>query len=102
MRDVAIRTLLSPAGWIVGIAIFLYSKWAKAQYDALTVGACDLGIFYQAVQGWANGGWPMVPIKGYVQLRNVLWHWSYTNGTRAVKILPLCTLFLNDGMQVFR
>ncbi|MEU4625337.1 DUF2079 domain-containing protein [Actinoplanes sp. NPDC023801] len=68
VRDVAIRTLLSPAGWIVGIAIFLYSKWAKAQYDALTVGACDLGIFYQAVQGWANGGWPMVPIKGYVQL----------------------------------
>jgi uncharacterized membrane protein len=68
VRDAAIRTLLSPAGWIVGIAIFFFSKWAKAQYDALTVGACDLGIFYQAVQGWAGSGWPMVPIKGYVQL----------------------------------
>jgi uncharacterized membrane protein len=68
VRDAAIRTLLSPAGWIVGIAIFFFSKWARAQYDALTVGACDLGIFHQAVQGWASSGWPMVPIKGYVQL----------------------------------
>lgn len=50
------------------MAIFLFAPWARAQYDAYAVGACDLGIFYQAVQGWANGGWPMVPIKGYVQL----------------------------------
>ncbi|MBO3739325.1 DUF2079 domain-containing protein [Actinoplanes flavus] len=68
VRDAAIRTLLSPCGWIVGVAIYLFARWAQAQYDALTVGACDLGIFYQAVQGWANDGWPMVPIKGYVQL----------------------------------
>jgi hypothetical protein len=32
------------------------------------VGACDLGIFYQAVQGWAFHGWPYVAIKGYAQL----------------------------------
>ncbi|GLY01627.1 hypothetical protein Acsp01_20060 [Actinoplanes sp. NBRC 101535] len=34
----------------------------------MSVGACDLGIFYQAVQGWAFGGWPYVPIKGYPQI----------------------------------
>ena len=68
VRDQATRILLSPCGWIVGIAIYLFGKWAKAQYYSLSVGACDLGIFYQAVQGWATGGWPMVPIKGYVQL----------------------------------
>lgn len=62
------RTLLSPCGYIVGIAIVLFARWARAQYEALSVGACDLGIFYQAVQGWAGSGWPMVPIKGYVQL----------------------------------
>ncbi|GAA1595961.1 DUF2079 domain-containing protein [Actinoplanes couchii] len=62
------RTLLSPCGWIVGLAIYFFAPWARAQYEALTVGACDLGIFYQAVQGWAHSGWPMVPIKGYVQL----------------------------------
>ncbi|TDC83497.1 DUF2079 domain-containing protein [Micromonospora sp. KC606] len=32
------------------------------------VGACDLGIFHQAVQGWAFDGWPHVPIKGFAQL----------------------------------
>ncbi|WP_430782901.1 DUF2079 domain-containing protein [Actinoplanes sp. G11-F43] len=62
------RTLLSPCGWIVALAIYFFSGWARAQYEAYSVGACDLGIFYQAVQGWATGGWPMVPIKGYVQL----------------------------------
>ncbi|MFC6565880.1 DUF2079 domain-containing protein [Actinoplanes utahensis] len=60
--------VLSPCTWIVGIAIVLFAGWARAQYEALTTGACDLGIFYQAVQGWAYGGWPYVPIKGYVQL----------------------------------
>jgi hypothetical protein len=37
-------------------------------WDQLQVGACDLGIFYQAVHGWAFHGWPYVPIKGYPQL----------------------------------
>jgi uncharacterized membrane protein len=59
---------LSPCTWLVlgGFAVL----WAFAynQYAQLQVGACDLGIFYQAVAGWAFHLYPYVPIKGYPQI----------------------------------
>lgn len=68
VRELAIKTALSPCTWIVLIALYIYARWARAQFLTFEVGACDLGIFHQAVQGWAYGGWPDVPIKGYPQL----------------------------------
>ncbi|WP_051797966.1 DUF2079 domain-containing protein [Catenuloplanes japonicus] len=50
------------------VALYVYGRWARAQFLTFDAGACDLGIFHQAVQGWAYGGWPDVPIKGYPQL----------------------------------
>lgn len=62
------QALRSPCTWIVVAALIVYGAFAYNQYRQLQVGACDLGIFYQAVQGWAFHGWPMVPIKGYVHM----------------------------------
>lgn len=62
------QALRSPCTWLVTAAILAYGAFAYNQYRQLQVGACDLGIFYQAVQGWAFHGWPMVPIKGYVHM----------------------------------
>lgn len=59
---------LSPCTWLVGVAFVVYAAFAYNQYRQFQVGACDLGIFYQTVQGWAFHGWPLVPIKGYSQL----------------------------------
>jgi uncharacterized membrane protein len=67
----AIRSVVtSPCTWLVVAAVAAYSAFAYVQYSSMAsaVGACDLGIFYQAVQGWADHGWPHVPIKGYPQL----------------------------------
>ncbi|MFI5838290.1 DUF2079 domain-containing protein [Catenuloplanes sp. NPDC051500] len=68
VRELAIRTALSPCTWIVLVALYIFGRWARAQFLTFDAGACDLGIFHQAVQGWAYGGWPDVPIKGYPQL----------------------------------
>ncbi|MFI5492079.1 DUF2079 domain-containing protein [Actinoplanes sp. NPDC051859] len=70
MRKYAVQTLRSPCTWIVAVAIYLFASWAHAQYVNMAgpVGACDLGIFYQAVQGWSTNGWPYVAIKGFPQL----------------------------------
>ncbi|GAB3956774.1 hypothetical protein GCM10027614_70200 [Micromonospora vulcania] len=52
------------------LAIYVLGRWSRAQVLEMhqAVGACDLGIFHQAVQGWAFDGWPDVPIKGFAQL----------------------------------
>jgi uncharacterized membrane protein len=68
VRESAIKTALSPCTWIVLVALYIFGRWARAQFLTFDAGACDLGIFHQAVQGWAYGGWPDVPIKGYPQL----------------------------------
>jgi uncharacterized membrane protein len=62
------QALRSPCTWLVTVAFVVYAAFAYNQYRQLQVGACDLGIFYQAVQGWAFHGWPYVPIKGYVHM----------------------------------
>jgi uncharacterized membrane protein len=62
------RLLLSPCTWLVLAAIWLYGAYAVHQYRQFQVGACDLGIFYQATQGWAFHLYPAVPIKGYAQI----------------------------------
>jgi uncharacterized membrane protein len=64
----ALRTVKSPCTWLVLAAFVLYAAFAYNQYQQLQVGACDLGIFYQAAHGWAFHLWPNVPIKGYSQI----------------------------------
>jgi uncharacterized membrane protein len=59
---------LSPCTWLVTGAFFVYWAFAYNQYMQLQVGACDLGIFYQATEGWAFHLYPYVPIKGYAQI----------------------------------
>lgn len=59
---------LSPCSWLLAAALTVYGLFTVNMWDQLQVGACDLGIFYQAVHGWAFHGWPYVPIKGYSQL----------------------------------
>ncbi|QMU67073.1 DUF2079 domain-containing protein [Streptacidiphilus sp. P02-A3a] len=49
-------------------AVTVYSIFAYHQYTQLQTGACDLGIFYQATEGWAFHGFPTDPIKGFPQL----------------------------------
>ncbi|QMU74547.1 DUF2079 domain-containing protein [Streptacidiphilus sp. PB12-B1b] len=62
------QAAVSPCTWLVGAAIAVYGVFAYHQYTQLQVGACDLGIFYQAAEGWAFHGFPYDPIKGYPQL----------------------------------
>jgi uncharacterized membrane protein len=62
------RAALSPCGWLVAAAVAVYGLFNLDMWNQMQVGACDLGIFYQAVHGWAFQGWPYVPIKGYSQL----------------------------------
>ncbi len=51
-------------------AILGYGIFATEEYDRLggPVSGVDLGIFYQAVQGWAFHADPYVAIKGFSQL----------------------------------
>lgn len=62
------RAALSPCSWLFAAALTVYGLFTRNMWDQMQVGACDLGIFYQAVHGWAFHGWPYVPIKGYSQL----------------------------------
>ena len=62
------QAVVSPCTWLVGVAVTVYGVFAYHQYTQLQVGACDLGIFYQASAGWAFHGFPYDPIKGYPQL----------------------------------
>ena len=59
-----------PCTHLVAAAVLGYGIFATYEYDRLgsQVGAVDLGIFYQTVQGWAFHGDPYVAIKGYSQL----------------------------------
>lgn len=62
------RAVLSPLTYLLGAATTIYLAFAYNQYKQLQVGACDLGIFYQAVHGWAYNANPYVPIKGFNHL----------------------------------
>lgn len=62
------KALLSPCTWITLGAMTVYWIFAYGQYMQQQVGACDLGIFYQATAGWAQHFYPYVPIKGFAQL----------------------------------
>ena len=62
------RAVRSPCSWLVATAATVYSLFAYHQYTQLQAGACDLGIFYQATQGWAFHGFPTDPIKGFPQI----------------------------------
>ena len=62
------RAARSPCTWLVAAAVVVYSFFAYHQYTQLQVGACDLGIFYQAAEGWAFHGFPTDPIKGFPQI----------------------------------
>jgi Predicted membrane protein (DUF2079) len=62
------RAVLSPLTYLLGAATTIYLAFAYNQYKQLQVGACDLGIFYQAVHGWAYNANPYVPIKGFDHL----------------------------------
>jgi uncharacterized membrane protein len=65
-----VRLVRSPCTWLVLAAILGYGAFATYQYERLgtNISAVDLGIFYQAVQGWAFHGDPYVAIKGFSQL----------------------------------
>lgn len=63
-----LRALFSPCTWIVSGAFAVYWTFAYNEYMQEQVGACDLGIFYQATVGWAYHLYPYVPIKGYAQI----------------------------------
>ena len=62
--------LRSPCSYLVAAAMLGYGVFATYEYNRLgsAVGAVDLGIFYQTVQGWAFHGDPYVAIKGFSQL----------------------------------
>lgn len=64
------KIALSPCAWITAAALLIYWTFAYNQYmqEKSAVGACDLGIFYQATAGWAYHLYPYVPIKGYAQI----------------------------------
>ncbi len=62
------RAALSPCTWIVSAAFLIYWTFAYNEYMQQKVGACDLGIFYQAAEGWAFHLYPYVAIKGYPQI----------------------------------
>ena len=61
---------LGVAGWIsvAAVATFtatLYIVYSAWQWTQLSVRSWDLGIFTQALQGYASFGPPIVPIKGH-------------------------------------
>jgi uncharacterized membrane protein len=68
LPDLLRQAVRSPCSWLVTAAVTLYSLFAYHQYTQLQTGACDLGIFYQATEGWAFHGFPTDPIKGFPQI----------------------------------
>jgi uncharacterized membrane protein len=59
-----------PRGHRRGVALLasfwglLYSVFAVARHHVFETTAYDLGIFFEAVRGWAHFGLPIVPVKG--------------------------------------
>lgn len=70
LRRAISAALHSPCGCLVAAAILGYGVFATYEYERLgtQVGAVDLGIFYQTVEGWAFHADPYVAIKGFSQL----------------------------------
>ena len=68
LRAALRRAVRSPCSWLVAIAVAVYGTFGYHQYTQLKTGACDLGIFYQATEGWAFHGFPTDPIKGFPQI----------------------------------
>lgn len=69
-RRALFTALRSPCSYLVAAAILGYGIFAMEEYNRLggPVSGVDLGIFYQAVQGWAFHADPYVAIKGFSQL----------------------------------
>ncbi|HTJ70994.1 MAG TPA: DUF2079 domain-containing protein [Actinospica sp.] len=70
LRRAPSAALRSPCAYLVAAAVLGYGIFATLEYErhGTQVGAVDLGIFYQAVQGWAFHADPYVAIKGFSQL----------------------------------
>ncbi len=49
---------------LVGFWTLIYSVFAVARHHVFETTAYDLGIFFEALRGWAHLGWPIVPVKG--------------------------------------
>jgi uncharacterized membrane protein len=49
---------------LVGGWGLIYSVYAVARHHIFETTAYDLGIFFEAVRGWAHLGLPIVPVKG--------------------------------------
>ncbi|HVU74642.1 MAG TPA: DUF2079 domain-containing protein [Mycobacteriales bacterium] len=53
------------APWVLALgAALLYAALGLDRNRTLSTSAYDLGIFHEAVSGWAHFGWPRVPLKG--------------------------------------
>ena len=61
---VARGLIRSPCSWLVATATVSYCLVGLSRQQNVLTAACDLGIFDQAVHGWAVRGFPEVPIKG--------------------------------------
>lgn len=61
---VARGVIRSPCSWLVAAAAVSYCLVGLSRQHNVLTAACDLGIFDQAVHGWAMRGFPEVPIKG--------------------------------------
>ena len=49
---------------LVSFWALVYAVWAVARHHVFETTAYDLGIFFEAVRGWAHLGLPIVPVKG--------------------------------------
>jgi uncharacterized membrane protein len=59
----AARRVAAP--WVLALGVaFLYAAIGLDRNRTLSTSAYDLGIFHEAVSGWAHFGWPRVPLKG--------------------------------------
>lgn len=64
LRSRARKALRSPGVWLATVAAIGYCLVGLMRQKYMLTAACDLGIFDQAVHGWATRGVPEVPIKG--------------------------------------
>jgi uncharacterized membrane protein len=51
-------------GFLVSGWAAVYAVFAVARHHVFETTAYDLGIFFEAVRGWAHLGWPIVEVKG--------------------------------------
>lgn len=58
-----VAPLLWPLGWAV-VCAGVYAAIALIKFSRADVASYDTAIFEEAIRGYAQGGWPVVPIKG--------------------------------------